>query len=130
MELLYEKRRNTLFNIVYRPPNGKIEPFENLLKILYKNSNENYYIAGDFNLNSFVESTFKTEIIKSNVSDYFPICIFFLQQTYLQKIMLSNNIKESLMIKKLRLFFKISVNITGIPLKPIKMQMKLTIISY
>ena len=35
VELLYEKRRNTLFNVVYRPPNGKIEPFENLLKILY-----------------------------------------------------------------------------------------------
>ena len=29
VELLYEKRRNTLFNVVYRPPNGKIEPFEN-----------------------------------------------------------------------------------------------------
>ena len=28
-ELLYEKRRNTLFNVVHRPPNGKIEPFEN-----------------------------------------------------------------------------------------------------
>ena len=34
VELLYEKRRNTLFNVVHRPPNGKIEPFENLLKIL------------------------------------------------------------------------------------------------
>ena len=44
MELLYEKRRNTLFNVVYRPPNSKIEPFKNFLKILY-------HIAGDFNLN-------------------------------------------------------------------------------
>ena len=44
MELLYEKRRNTLFNVVYRPPNNKIEPFKNFLKILY-------HIAGDFNLN-------------------------------------------------------------------------------
>ena len=30
VELLHKKRRNTLFNVVYRPPNGKIEPFENL----------------------------------------------------------------------------------------------------
>ena len=27
--------------------------------------------------NSFVENTFKTAIIKSDVSDHFPICIFF-----------------------------------------------------
>ena len=32
VELLYEKRTNTLFNVVYRPPNGKIEPFENFIK--------------------------------------------------------------------------------------------------
>ena len=54
VELLCEKRRNTLFNVIYRPPNGKIEPFENFLKILFnknKNSNKNYHIAGDFNLN-------------------------------------------------------------------------------
>ena len=79
--------------------------------------------------NSFVENTFKTAIIKSDVSDHFPICIFFLQQTYLQKMMLSINIKEPLMIKKLKLFFKISINMTGIPLKSIRMLMKLTIIS-
>ena len=30
-----------------------------------------------FITNSFVENTFKTVIIKSNVSDHFPICIFF-----------------------------------------------------
>ena len=54
VELLCEKRRNTLFNVIYRPPNSKIEPFENFLKILFnknKNSNKNYHIAGDFNLN-------------------------------------------------------------------------------
>ena len=45
-------------------------------------------------------------------------------------MMLSINIKEPLMMKKLKLFFKISINITGIPLKPIRMQMKLTITSY
>ena len=149
MELLYEKRRNILFNVVYRPPNGKIEPFENFLKILFlkkkKNSNKNYHIAGDFNLNlldhgknkkfrdflnfiyqngrlstinkpirvtkktatgidhiitkSFVENTFKTAINKADVSDHFPIFIFFLQRTYLQKMMLSINIKEPLTMK-------------------------------
>ena len=54
VELLYEKRKNTLFNVVSRPPNGKREPFENFLKILFnknKNSNKNYHIAGDFNPN-------------------------------------------------------------------------------
>ena len=54
MELLHKKRRSTLFNVVYRPPNGKIEPFENFLKILFdktKNSSKNYHIAGDFNVN-------------------------------------------------------------------------------
>ena len=80
--------------------------------------------------NSFVEITFKTAIIKSDVSDHFPICIFFLQQTYLQKMMLSINIKELLMIKKLKLCFKISINMTCIPSKPIRMQTKLAIISY
>ena len=179
VELLCEKRRNTLFNVICRPPNGKIEPFENFLKILFnknKNSNKNHRIAGDFNLNlldhdknkkvrdflnliyqngmiptinkptsvtkktataidhiitnSFVENTFKTAIIKTDVSDHFQFALFSLQQTYLQKMMLSINIKESLMIKKLKLFFKISINMTGIPLKPIRMLMKLTIISY
>ena len=49
----------------------------------------------------FVENTFKTAIIKTYVPDHFPICFFFfLQQTYLLKIMLSINIKEPLMIKK------------------------------
>ena len=80
--------------------------------------------------NSFVQNTFKTAIIKSDVLDHSPNCIFFLQQTYLQKMMLSINMKEPLMMKKLKLFFKISINMTGIPLKPIRMQMKLKIISY
>ena len=32
-ELLYEKRKNSLFNAVYKSPDGKIEPFEDFLKI-------------------------------------------------------------------------------------------------
>ena len=54
VELLCEKRRNTLFNVIYRPPNSKIEPFENFLKILFnknENFNKNYHIAENSNLN-------------------------------------------------------------------------------
>ena len=53
-ELLYEKRKSSLFNAVYKSPDGKIEPFEDFLKILFnknKNPNKNYHIVGDFNLN-------------------------------------------------------------------------------
>ena len=54
MEPLQEKRRNTLFNVVSRPPNDKIEPFEKFLKNLSnksKNANKNYPFAGYFNFN-------------------------------------------------------------------------------
>ena len=55
VELLHEKRSITSFNVVNRPPNSKIDPFENFLKIRfnknYQYSNKNYHIAGDFNLN-------------------------------------------------------------------------------
>ena len=47
-------QRNTLVNVLYRPPSGKIEPFENFLSKLLssvQNSNKNLHIAGDFNLN-------------------------------------------------------------------------------
>ena len=52
----------------------------------------------------------------------------FLQQTDLQKMKLSINIKESVMMKTLKLFFNISISWTGIPLKLIRMQITLTII--
>ena len=54
MKLLCKKRRNNLFNVVCRPSNGKIEPFENFLKTIFKknkDSSKNYHIAEDFNLN-------------------------------------------------------------------------------
>ena len=54
MELLRKKRRKTLFNVVYRPRNSKIEPFENFFKIVFnksKNSNKNYHIPGEFSPN-------------------------------------------------------------------------------
>ena len=59
----------------------------------------------------------------------FQFAFLFLQQTYLQKMVLSINIKESLIMKKIKLFFKISTNMTEIPLKSIRIQMELTIIS-
>ena len=113
-----------VLNLIYQ--NGMIPTIKKLTRVTKKTATAIDHII----TNSFVENTFKTAIIKSDVSDHFPICIFFLQQTYLQKMMLSINIKELLMIKKLKLCFKISINMTCIPSKPIRMQTKLTIISY
>ena len=128
MELLHDKKKNTLFNVLYRPPNGQIETFENFLRhLLLLNYNKNFHIAGDFNLNlldhnenkkmqnvlniihqngmlptinkptrvtrksataidhiitkNYIESSFKTAIIKSDISDHFPICILFSSDT-------------------------------------------------
>ena len=130
VELLHDKTKNTLFNVLYRPPNGQIETFENFLRHLFhenKNSNKNFHIAGDFNLNlldhnenkkvqnflniihqngilptrnkptrvtrksataishiitnNYIESSFKTAIIKFDISDHFPICILFPSDT-------------------------------------------------
>ena len=42
--LLHEKRRKTLFNVVYKPPNGKMVPFEKFSKNLFnKSKNFNKY---------------------------------------------------------------------------------------
>ena len=54
IEISLNDQRNTLVNVLYRPPSGKIEPFENFLSKLLssvQNSNKNLHIAGDFNLN-------------------------------------------------------------------------------
>ena len=40
VELWYEKSRNALFNVVYRPYNGKTEPFQNFLKIVFNTNNK------------------------------------------------------------------------------------------
>ena len=53
LEITSEKTRNTIISVVYRPPNGHFEQFENFLTNLFlktKNSNKNVYIAGDLNL--------------------------------------------------------------------------------
>ena len=49
-----DNKRSTFVGILYRPPNGKIEPFETfLVKLLsfVQNANKDLRIAGDFNLN-------------------------------------------------------------------------------
>ena len=54
VELLFERKRSSLINVLYRPPNGQIESFGKFLKYVFsitKNSNKVHHIVGDFNLN-------------------------------------------------------------------------------
>ena len=54
LEIISEKTRNTIVSVLYRPPNGHFEHFENFLTNFFlntKDSNKKVYIAGDFNLN-------------------------------------------------------------------------------
>ena len=54
IEILSDKKRNTLINILYRPSNDQIESFEHFLNNIFskiKKSNKLFHIAGDFNLN-------------------------------------------------------------------------------
>ena len=125
--LLCNKNRNTLINVLYRPPKGLTEPFKKFLNCIFhktKKSNWEFHIDGDFNLNvldrdnckkvqnfvnllyqnnmipiinkptrvtkkaataidhiitnCFVDTNFKTAIFKSDISDHFPICVFFI----------------------------------------------------
>ena len=166
-------------SVVYRPPNSKIEPFENFLKILFNennNSNKNYHIAGDFNLNlldhdknkkfrdflnlvyqngmiptinkptrvtkktataidhiitnSFVEKTFKTAIIKSDVSYHFPICILFLSTNFFTQNDVIYQYKRTIIDKKIDAFLQNLYQYDWNIIKPIRMLMKLTMISY
>ena len=80
--------------------------------------------------NIFVENTFKTAIIKLDVSDHFLMCIFILSTNLFTRNDVIYQYKRIINDEKLKLSFKIFINMTGLPLKPIKMQMKLTIISY
>ena len=102
-----------------------IPPINKTTRVTKKAAAAIYHII----TNSFAENAFKTAKIKSNVSDHFPISILFLHQTNLQKMKLSINVKESLIKERLKLFLKVSINMSGIPLKLIKMQMKLAIFS-
>ena len=54
IELSMDNKRNTFVNVLYRPPNGKIELFDTFLVKLpssVQNANKDLHIAGDFNLN-------------------------------------------------------------------------------
>ena len=132
IELLFENKRQTLINVLYRPPNGQTESFEKFFKNAFritKNSNKVHHTAGDFNhnlldhensrkvqgflnfiyqngmirtinkptrvtrktaaaidhilTNSFIATTIKAGITKSDVSDHFPISFLFPQKKYL-----------------------------------------------
>ena len=68
--LISKKTRNITVSVLYRPPNGHFEHFENFLTIFFlntKNSNKNVYIAGDFNLNLFDHSLNKKVQIYLNL---------------------------------------------------------------
>ena len=80
--------------------------------------------------NSSVENTFKIAIIKWDVSDHFPICISIPSTNVSTKNDVIYQYKRTINDEKLKIFFKISINLNGIPSKPIRMQMKRTIISY
>ena len=61
VEVLHDQQKNTLFNVLWRPPNCQIEPIENFLKLYdtNKNSSQNLYIAVDFNLNFLDQNEIK-----------------------------------------------------------------------
>ena len=52
LEIISDNTRNTLVNVLYRPPNGQFETFESFLtNFLVKIKNSDIHIAGDFNIN-------------------------------------------------------------------------------
>ena len=54
IELSLDNKRSTFVIVLYRPPNGKINPFETFLAKLLSSihyANKDLHIAGDFNLN-------------------------------------------------------------------------------
>ena len=62
LEILSDKTRNFLVSVLYRPPAGKYEQFENYLTTFFsrtKSCNKNIHIAGDFNLNLLDHNTNK-----------------------------------------------------------------------
>ena len=60
MEISSNKKRNSLVNILYPPPNREIEPIEIFLDNVFpktKNSNKAMHIAGDVSLNLLDHNT-------------------------------------------------------------------------
>jgi cytidylate kinase len=61
VEIIINKCRNILIGCVYRPPNGKIKPFENFIKktiIKINKENKSLYIIGDTNLDALTYQKF------------------------------------------------------------------------
>ena len=53
MEILFDKERNSLINVLYKPPKEVTEPFETFLKKFKKKTKNNlkpFHITGGFNL--------------------------------------------------------------------------------
>ena len=64
-EIVCEKVRSTIVNVLYRPPNGQIEHLETFLNNTFsqiKVSKKTFHIAGDFNLNLLDHDTNKCRI--------------------------------------------------------------------
>ena len=62
LEILSDKTCNVFFNVLYRPPIGQCEQFENFLTTFFsrtKSCNKDSHIAGDFNLNLLDHDTNK-----------------------------------------------------------------------
>ena len=60
--IVSDKIRNTIINVLYRAPNGQLEPFQTLLNNTFyqmKISKKAFHIAGDFNLNLLDHDTNK-----------------------------------------------------------------------
>ena len=112
-------------NLIYQ--NGVIPTINKPTRFTKKTTTEMQHFC---RTNIFVENTFKTAIIKSDVSDHFPMCIFIPSTNLFTRNDVIYQYKRIINDEKLKLSFKIFINMTGLPLKPIKMQMKLTIISY
>ena len=54
VEIIFENRKSTIFNVLYRQPKGQIGPFEKFLKEAFsriKSSSKQFHVTGDFNLN-------------------------------------------------------------------------------
>ena len=61
-ELSLDNKCRLFVNVLYRPPNGKIKPFQTfLVKLLFSvyNTNKDLHIAGDFNLNLLDYKSYK-----------------------------------------------------------------------
>ena len=112
MDLIYQNR---LISAINKPT-----------RITQKTCKNNRYII----TNSFVENTFKTAIIKTDVSGQFPIFIFIPLTNLFTKNEVIYQYKRIINYERIEVFIQNIYKYGWIPLKLIRIQMKLTIISY